>query len=120
MISGHKARQPVAWIASVVLLLSFVPSAQLAWRARDMSHLAAMDDDGVYLVCAKSLAEGSGYRILSLPKEPFQTKYPPFYPWLLSLLWRINPSFPSNLPLFTFFAWVMLPVSTALAWLLYK
>jgi hypothetical protein len=34
------------------------------------------DDDGVYLVTAKSLAEGTGYRIVSLPNAIPQTKYP--------------------------------------------
>ena len=129
MTSARKWRQSnnstavsrkAAWLASIFLLLSFIPSAQLAWRSRDMPHLSAMNDDGIYMVCAKSLAEGAGYRILSLPKEPFETKYPPLYPWVLSLLWRINPDFPSNLHLFTFFSWALLPASTALAWVLYR
>jgi hypothetical protein len=55
-------------------------------------------DDGVYLVTAQALAEGHGYRIISLPWEPAQTKYPILFPWLLSLVWRVTPSFPENLP----------------------
>ncbi|MBI1748442.1 MAG: hypothetical protein HYR55_17935 [Acidobacteria bacterium] len=54
-------------------------------------------DDGLYVVTAKALATGHGYRIISLPHEPAQTKYPPFYPFLLSLIWRSSPSFPQNL-----------------------
>ena len=45
-------------------------------------------DDGVYLVTARALAEGEGYRIISLPDEPVQTKYPVLFPFLLSLIWR--------------------------------
>src|SRR5437867_3443068 len=43
-------------------------------------------DDGIYVTTAKALATGQGYRIVSLPYEPAQTKYPPFYPFLLSLI----------------------------------
>src|SRR5260370_1317089 len=72
-------------LAILVMAIALIPSARLAWNSRDMPLLSAMSDDGIYLVCAKSLAEGSGYRILSLPGQPNQTKYPPLYPWLLSL-----------------------------------
>lgn len=54
-------------------------------------------DGGVYAVTAKALATGHGYRIISLPDSPQQTKYPPLYPFLLSLVWRLYPQFPSNL-----------------------
>jgi hypothetical protein len=69
-------------------------------------------DDGMYLVTAKALAEGQGYRIISLPGEPPQTKYPILFPWLVSLVWHLNPSFPANLP------WLKLvPLLATLAWL---
>ena len=29
--------------------------------------------------------------------EPLQTKYPVAFPWLLSLVWRLDPQFPANL-----------------------
>jgi hypothetical protein len=54
-------------------------------------------DDGIYMVKAKALATGRGYRILSLPGEPVDAKSPPVYPLLLSLLWRVFPAFPGNL-----------------------
>jgi hypothetical protein len=54
-------------------------------------------DDSMYVVMGKALATGQGYRIISLPTEPVQTKSPPFYPFLLSLIWRMDPSFPHNL-----------------------
>src|SRR5262245_51280637 len=54
-------------------------------------------DDGIYTVMAKALAEGDGYRLISLPDEPPQTKYPPLYPAILALLWKLWPVFPDNL-----------------------
>jgi len=71
-------------------------------------------DDGIYLVTAKALAEDRGYRIISIPSEPPQTKYPILLPWVLSLVWRIYPSFPDNLvslrlvPLIAMLTWLCL------------
>ncbi len=56
-------------------------------------------DDGIYVVNAKALAEGDGYRLTNLPGEPPQTKYPPLYASALALLWKLGPAFPDNLPL---------------------
>jgi hypothetical protein len=39
-----------------------------------------------------------------LPDEPWQTKYPPVFPLALSVLWRVDPDFPANLPLFSAFS----------------
>ena len=60
-------------------------------------RLGEYHDDAIYVTAAKALANGQGYRIISLPYEPAQTKYPPFYSFLLSLIWRIYPEFPQNL-----------------------
>ena len=54
-------------------------------------------DDGIYVLTAKSLAEGNGYRLINLPGSPIQTKYPIGYPALLALCWWAWPSFPGNL-----------------------
>lgn len=86
--------------AGVILLatIALVPSTWLFWQARDAPFLGLFQDGGLYCIAAKSLAEGKGYLIASLPGEPYQTKYPPLYPAMLSLIWRANPSFPGNLP----------------------
>jgi hypothetical protein len=69
-------------------------------------------DDGVYLVTAKALAEGRGYRIISLPQETPQTKYPPLFPLALAAVWKLNPDFPANLP------WLKLvPLLAGVGWL---
>ncbi len=57
-------------------------------------------DDSFYVILAKSLATGQGYRNLHLPGAPFAAHYPPGYPAFLALLWKLGPAFPANLMLF--------------------
>lgn len=84
-----------------------------------MPRFGQAADDAVYFVTAKAIAEGSGYRILSLPDEPYQTKYPPLFPLLLSCAWKLNPSFPANLPLALLFVWPIFPLYLLIAWRLF-
>ena len=53
-------------------------------------------DDGAYVVTGKALAEGRGYRIISQPNEPAQTKYPVLFPALIACIWKLCPEFPAN------------------------
>ena len=46
------------------------------WFAFRAPAVGIYHDDGIYLVTAKALAEGKGYRIINLPAELPQTKYP--------------------------------------------
>ena len=82
-----------------ILILAIVLSGAclLYYAALTPEKFGAYHDDGIYVTTAKALATGQGYRIISLPYEPSQTKYPPFYPFLLSLIWRVYPQFPQNL-----------------------
>ena len=75
----------------------------LAFAFSSPFSLGFFGDDAVYAVTGKSLAEGRGYRILSIPGEPLQTKYPPLYPALLSLVFRAGAQIPGG------FAWLLLP-----------
>jgi hypothetical protein len=95
---------------AVLLAAALSPAAYLGWTNRDVPHLGYFQDDGIYLIGAKSLAEGSGYRILSLPGQPYQTKYPPLYPLLLSAVWKAAPAFPGNLPWMLLANWLWAPV----------
>ena len=56
-------------------------------------------DDGWYVVLAKSLATGHGYTLINLPQPAGRYFYPPFFPFLLSLLYRVSPEFPRNVAL---------------------
>src|SRR5438128_7525740 len=78
-------------LAGAVLALAAVYLIALRTPAAGIFH-----DDGVYLVTAKALATGQGYRIASLPGEIFQTKYPPLFPLLLAAAWKLYPRFPDN------------------------
>lgn len=64
--------------------------------------VGVFQDDGMYLVLAKSLASGEGYRYLNIPGAPSATHYPPLYPAVLALLWKLNPAFPQNVTTFKF------------------
>ncbi len=72
------------------------------WAQSD-ALVGAFYDDGIYLVLARALAGGEGYVYSHLPGTPQAVHYPPFYPFVISLLWRIWPQFPNNLSLFQLF-----------------
>ena len=67
---------------AAILILLCLPSLLFVWHNRDVPHFGILQDDGVYLIDAQALAQGAGYRILSLPAQPFDTRYPPLYPTL--------------------------------------
>ena len=96
-------------LACLFLLMSLAPSAVFLWQHSDLPRFGDLHDDSLYYVSAKSLADGGGYRIESLPGEPSQTKYPPLYPLLLSIAWHIDPQFPHNLPIAAWISWLALP-----------
>ena len=82
---------------SLILAIILSGAGVLYYAALSTKDFGSAHDDSIYVTTAKSLATGEGYRIISLPYEPAQTKYPPFFPFLLSLIWRMYPQFPQNL-----------------------
>ncbi|HXI39264.1 MAG TPA: hypothetical protein VNH83_04775 [Bryobacteraceae bacterium] len=81
------------------------------WTALNAPAVGMFHDDGIYLVTAKALATGHGYRIISLPGEIAQTKYPILFPALLAAVWKMSPQFPQNL------FWLKLaPLACTLVW----
>jgi len=98
----------------VIFFVFLIPVYWIAYRA---PAVGIFHDDGIYLVTAKALAEGEGYRIISLPSEMNQTKYPILFPALLAIIWKVFPFFPENtsllklIPLLGTFLW---------AWSAYK
>lgn len=86
--------EPADWVVLAALLAAAALTSQLVLRAPPA--VGQWQDDGVYLVTGKALADGAGYRRIDLPGSPWQTKYPILYPALLSLLWRAWPDFPAN------------------------
>lgn len=98
---------PVVLVAVVMLvaLLTVTP-----WP------VGAFQDDAMYVVLAKALATGEGYRMINLPGSPHATHFPPGYPFFLSLLWRASPSFPANIVLFKFANAMWLSLAALGAW----
>jgi hypothetical protein len=81
----------------LILIIVLLGSCSLYLAVLTPDRFGFYHDDGIYVVTAKALATDQGYHIISLPYEPYQTKFPPFYPFLLSLIWRLYPQFPENL-----------------------
>jgi len=93
--SGAKANvsHPFAMARLAIALLL---GSAAVWGIND-KILGLFHDDGIYTVVAKSLYQGEGYRIISLPGAPPQTKYPFLYSYLLSWIWAFSPVFPQNI-----------------------
>src|SRR5262249_24445524 len=54
-------------------------------------------DDAWYALLGKALATGQGYTLVNSPSPGILPLYPPAFPFLLSLVFRISPQFPQNL-----------------------
>jgi hypothetical protein len=80
----------------------------------DNYHVGVFHDDSMYVILARSLATGEGYRYLNLPGTPEATHFPPGYPALLALAWRMAPSFPANVAIFKLLNAVFLCASALL------
>jgi hypothetical protein len=93
-MTGFIKRRVVTWAALAGVLAVFF---FLLARLHPTDFFGMTEDDTIYFSSAKALAQGSGYILPSLPGAPAQHKYPILYPWLLSRVWRWNPSFPANL-----------------------
>jgi hypothetical protein len=106
------ATRNLEWLRTVAVFIALAGLAMGYLVLLRTPAVGMFHDDGIYLVTAKALAEGQGYRISSIPGEPPQTKYPILFPWLLSLMWRAYPSFPANV------LWLRLvPLGAMLIWL---
>lgn len=83
---------PLVALAAIILGYLF-----LTIQLHPGNFFGLTEDDTLYLSSAKSLAEGNGYILPSVPGTPPATKYPILYPWILSWVWRWNSQFPANL-----------------------
>src|SRR5260370_12451951 len=88
------AFRSLPWIALSAIVLSYLC---LVIRLHPTNFFGLSQDDTLYFSSAKAIAEGHGYILPSVPGTSAATKYPILYPWILSWVWRWNPSFPANL-----------------------
>ena len=100
-----KQRQPHSWImiacaAGAVLLFFIIYLSRLDRVAGQVV------DDAWYVLLAKALATGQGYTLINSPSSGILPFYPPAFPWLLSLVFRLAPQFPQNI-------WLLKSVSIA-------
>ena len=100
----------------LIFFVLLIPSFAFVWRNLDMPEFGYLHDDGLQYLTAKSVAQGNGYRIQSLPENPAETKFPPLSSLYLSVIWNLNPNFPANLREASFFCWATLVLLLALSW----
>ncbi len=75
--------------------------------------IGAFHDDARYLLLARSIAEGTGYRFVFVPGSPAGTHFPPAFPLVLAALWKIAPAFPASVTLFKLLNAAMLALAAA-------
>lgn len=90
-----------------LLLIALLPSAFLAFAARELPQLGARIEDSHYYNAALSLADGRGYRAASVPGEPRLTRFPPGLPSFLA-------PFVHNRTILSLLLWLLAPCSLAL------
>ena len=84
------ARSRVAWGAILGAL------ATLTYVLRLDGAAGLIVDDAWYVVLAKALAQGDGYRLISSGAAQILPAVPPGFPLLLSGVFVVNPDFPAN------------------------
>lgn len=103
---GAAVVAPVAVAAAVLAVILVAVSAQ---------PVGVFWDDGVYLITAKALAAGEGYRFVHLPGAPPAVHYPPGWPLLLAAVWSVVPDYPANLTIFRLINPVLAALGAGLA-----
>ena len=73
-------------------------------RLNDAAGL--MVDDGYYVMLARALSQGEGYRLVNSAATAVVPLYPPGFPAILSIAFHLFPAFPQN-------AWLLKCVSIA-------
>jgi hypothetical protein len=93
-VDSANKRQPLLWIGLCCILAVYLV---FVFRFNPVDLFGRTHDDSLYFSFARAIANHQGYILPSVPGGPAATKYPILYPWILSWVWRWNPSFPSNL-----------------------
>ncbi|MDB4882932.1 MAG: hypothetical protein JWL95_1698, partial [Gemmatimonadetes bacterium] len=86
------------WTLALVAVAAVALGAGLA--VVDGLPVGVVADDSMYVILARSLASGQGYRFLNVPGLPAATHFPPGYPALLALVSFLAPPFPDSVVIF--------------------
>src|SRR5262249_49748420 len=70
---GRLMTSRAIYALAAAIIVAVLPFYYLAWST---PSFGIVHDDGIYVVTAKALATGQGYKIISLPSALPQTKYP--------------------------------------------
>ncbi|HET7188594.1 MAG TPA: hypothetical protein VFI52_10580 [Gemmatimonadaceae bacterium] len=90
-----RVRTSTLLAGAVVVIATLV-----AWWANMPYVVGVWHDDGVYALLGRAIAAGQGFHYTQFPGAPAATHYPPLYPLLLAVVWRLAPSFPDNIAAF--------------------
>lgn len=86
-LQGH--RRPLA----EALVIALAVGAIHVWLRLSSGFLVgALNDDGVYVVLGKAIAQGDGYRSIHLVGAPAHVRYPPGLPLVLAAAWTLGGS----------------------------
>ena len=80
--------------------------------------IGVAQDDGLYMILAKAISTGQGYRFINLPGAPAGVHYPPGYPLLLAALSRLTSGIPGNPLVFAAANMVFLGIGAAFLYIL--
>jgi hypothetical protein len=94
-VDSGRSQRP--WRLALSLIAVCALMAIAVAKMHPLEFFGLSEDDSIYFSSAKALAGGHGYVLDSVPGTPPATKYPVLYPWILSWIWRIAPTFPANL-----------------------
>ena len=86
----------------------------------DALPVGVVADDSFYVILARALASGDGYRYLNVPGHPAGTHFPPGYPALLALMSFVVPAFPDSVVAFKAVNAVFLAVASVCVALLLR
>lgn len=88
------------WLGGALLLVA------VAYVARVDAVAGLYVDDAWYVLLAKAIASGDGFRLINAPSPDILPFYPPGFPALLAVVFLLAPDFPGNV-------WLLKAVSIA-------
>jgi len=80
--------------------------------------IGVAQDDGLYMILAKAISTGQGFRFINLPGAPAGVHYPPGYPLLLAALSTLTGGIPGNPLVFAAANMIFLGVGAAFLYVL--